>query len=98
MIILGQITTFIACSLTWQAHLWDTTGYGLNAWIALPAATLMMAIPHVYNALITFINKDSDRINDDERCGLVSGTVVQEQNEWYDDQYDHNGINIKDLP
>jgi hypothetical protein len=41
--------------LVWLAHLWDTEGYGLNPWIALPVATLFMLLPYLYAELVDWL-------------------------------------------
>ncbi len=45
----AQVSTACAFGLVFFAHQWETVGYGLNPWIALPVATLLMAAPHVLN-------------------------------------------------
>ena len=42
-----QLLTMSAAALVWFAHQWDTTGFGLNPWIALPAASLVILLPHL---------------------------------------------------
>jgi hypothetical protein len=48
--LIAQFTTASAAMLVYLAHLYDTAGYGLNPWIALPLATLLMVYPHIFNA------------------------------------------------
>jgi hypothetical protein len=44
-----QVCTVAALFLTYMAHQWSTVGYGLNPYIALPIATLLMVAPHIFN-------------------------------------------------
>ena len=46
-----QMLTMSAMFLVGLAHQWETVGYGLNPWIALPAATLLVAFPHILRDL-----------------------------------------------
>jgi hypothetical protein len=44
-----QICTATALFLVYLANEWLTVGFGLNPWIAIPVATLLMVVPHIAN-------------------------------------------------
>lgn len=43
-VMFAQLFTFAACFLVWLADQWLTVGHGLNPWLALPAATVLVGI------------------------------------------------------
>lgn len=44
-----QICTAAALFCAYMANEWLTVGFGLNPWIAIPVATLLMVVPHITN-------------------------------------------------
>jgi hypothetical protein len=51
--LISQMLTTSAMVLTYMAHTYETVGYGLNPWIALPAATLCMVLPYIFDHYLT---------------------------------------------
>lgn len=44
-VVLSQFITVLAGIAVYLAHQFDTVGYGLNPWIALPMASFLMIVP-----------------------------------------------------
>lgn len=58
--LLTQLCTTSSAILVYMAHQWNTIGYGLNPWIALPVATLMMLLPHMVDHWFIETDEDGD--------------------------------------
>ena len=58
--LVAQMLTASAMILTYMAHTYASVGYGLNPYVALPTATLLMVLPYALNS---WINEDSDEIS-----------------------------------
>lgn len=46
--IFAQVCTIASFVLVYFAHTYETVGHGLNPWIALPIASVMMIVPHLF--------------------------------------------------
>lgn len=60
MNIITQACTVTALILTYLANEWLTVGYGINPWIALPVATILMGLPHFINHYMEEIPQRED--------------------------------------
>ena len=58
--LVAQAFTALALILSYLANSWLVEGYGLNPWLALPFATICMAVPHVLNHYFIEVEPDEE--------------------------------------